>query len=138
MSLCETAQEVVGLATRSGATDAECTAVEYDEFSVNVRLGEVERLTDAGSRGVGVRVLVGRNAGSAYTSDLSPEGLRAMVDSAIASAAVTGEDPFAGLPDEQDLGRTNGDLQLFSPAVALLTTEEKIEQARRAEAAAMA
>jgi PmbA protein len=138
VSLSDIAEQVIQLARNSGATDAECTVAEYDEFSVNVRLGEVETLTDAGSRGVGVRVLRGRNVGSAYTSDLSQDGLRGMVDSAMAVAEVTSEDPFAGLPDEQDLGRSNGDLQLFSPAVGQLSTEQKIEQARRAEAAAMA
>jgi PmbA protein len=138
VSLSDVAQKVIELAKSSGATDAECTVAEYDEFSVTVRLREVETLTDAGSRGVGVRVLFGQNVGSAYTSDLSREGLRAMVESAVALAAVTSEDPFAGLPEAQDLGGTNGDLQLFSPAMAELDTEHKIEQARRAEAAAMA
>ena len=138
MSLSGIAHHVLDLAKAAGATDAECTVAEYDEFSVNVRLGEVETLTDAGSRGAGVRVLIGRNVGSAYTSDLSRDGLREMVDAAIAVAGVTSEDPFAGLPDEQDLGGSDRDLQLFSPAVAELTTEQKIDTARRAEAAAMA
>jgi PmbA protein len=138
LSLSDVAQQVVELAKTSGATHSECTVAEYDEFSVTVRLGEVETLTDAGSRGVGVRVLFGQNVGSAYTSDLSRDGLRAMVESAVALAQVTSADPFAGLPDAQDLGGSNGDLQLFSSAMGELTTEQKIEQARRAEAAAMA
>jgi PmbA protein len=138
VSLSDVAQHVIELAKTSGASDAECTVAEYDEFSVNVRLGDVETLTDAGSRGIGVRVLLGRNVGSAYTSDLSGDGLREMVRSAVAIARITSEDPFAGLPDDVDLGRSDGDLQLFSPSVAELKTEDKIERARRAEAAAMA
>ena len=36
---------------------------------------EVETLKEAGSRGAGLRILIGRRTGSAYTSDLSPEGI---------------------------------------------------------------
>ena len=32
---------------------------------------EVENLKEAGSRGAGLRILVGRNTGSSHTSDLS-------------------------------------------------------------------
>ena len=86
-------------ALAAGATDAECTIGEGDEFSANVRLREVETLKEAGSRAAGLRILRGRNTGSAYTSDLSADGIRHMVRSAIELAEITTEDPHAGLPD---------------------------------------
>ena len=131
------AQTAVRLALDSGATDAECTLAEGNEFSVNVRMGEVESLTEAGSRGAGVRVLVGKRTGSAYTSDLSSEGIQAMVASALELAKITTEDPFAGLPDSEDLGGIPGDLDLFDGSVETLDAGWKIEQAKRAEAAAL-
>ena len=42
-------------ARAAGATDAECTISEGDEFSANVRMREVESLKEAGSRGAGLR-----------------------------------------------------------------------------------
>ena len=48
---------VVKRARELGATDAECTISEGEEFSASVRMREVERLKEAGSRGAGVRVL---------------------------------------------------------------------------------
>ena len=54
---------VVQLAKSGGATGVECTVSEGEQFSVNVRMGEVESLTEAGSRGPGVRVLVGKRTG---------------------------------------------------------------------------
>ncbi|MBC7927035.1 MAG: TldD/PmbA family protein [Bryobacteraceae bacterium] len=126
------------MALDSGATEAECTVSEGKQFSVNVRMGEVETLTEAGSRGTGVRVLVGKHTGSAYSSDLSDDGIRYMVDSALGLAKITTEDPFAGLPDPAELGRIGTDLQLYSPAVVELSTDWKIEQAKKAEAAAFA
>src|ERR1017187_5407252 len=44
--------DVVNLAMKAGASDAEAVAREGDEFSVNVRMGEVETLKESGSRGV--------------------------------------------------------------------------------------
>jgi len=108
------------------------------EFSAAVRMGELETLKEAGSRGAGLRVLIGRRMGSSYTSDLSPEGIRQMVHSAIDLAAVTTEDPNASLPDPDELGSLTTDLGLFSDDVATLPSELKIEFAKRAEAAALA
>jgi PmbA protein len=98
---------------------------------------ELENLKEAGARGVGLRVLRGKRSGSAYTSDLSAEGIERMVDSALEIAAVTTEDPHAGLPEPSELGSIDRDLQMYSDDVALLETSWKIDQARQAEAAAL-
>jgi PmbA protein len=136
--LPEIAQSVIKQALDRGATDAECTMSDGQEFSANVRMGELETLKEAGSRGAGLRVLTGRRMGSSYTSDLSPEGIRQMVNSAIDLASLTTEDPHASLPDPDELGSLTTDLQLFSDDVAGLATELKIDAAKRAEAAALA
>jgi PmbA protein len=132
------ARDVVRQALDSGANDAECTIAEGDEFSANVRMGELETLKEAGSRGAGLRVLIGRRMGASYTSDLTTDGIRHMVRSAIDLAALTTEDPHAGLPESGELGSGAGDLQLFSSETAKLPTEERIAIAKRAEAAALA
>ena len=136
--LAELAASTVKLALERGAADAECTIAEGNEFSVNVRMQEVESLKQSGSRGAGLRILIGKHTGSAHTSDLSPDGIREMVYAAIELASITGEDPNAGLPDDGEFGAIPGDLQLYCPDVEKLETSFKIEQARAAEAAALA
>ncbi len=131
------AAEIVQQALAAGATDAECTISEGDEFSANVRLREVETLKEAGSRAAGLRILRGLYTGSAYTSDLSAEGIRQMVRSAIELAEITTADPHAGLPDAGELGSIAGDLGMYCGDVAGLGTELKIGMARRAEDAAL-
>ena len=131
------AVEVVRLASEAGASGAECTVSRGEEFDAQVRKGEVETVKESGSQGVGVRVLFGHHTGSSYTSDLSPDGLRAMVRQAVDLAKITTEDPFAGLPDPGELGKTDIDLKLYSPETATLDAAYKVELARRAEAAAM-
>ncbi|MBZ5729020.1 MAG: TldD/PmbA family protein [Acidobacteriia bacterium] len=138
MELLELAQDVVRRAQAAGASDAECTMAEGDEFSANVRMRELENLKEAGSRGAGLRILIGKKTGASYTSDLSGEGIARLVESAIELAAITSEDPHAGLPGAAELGAIAGDLRLYSPDVAALQPELKIEMAKRAEAAALA
>ena len=135
--LPEIAQRAVRQAVEAGATDAECTISEGQEFSANVRMGEVETLKEAGSRGMGLRVLIGKRMGASYTSDLTADGIRQMVQSAVDLAKFTTEDPHAGLPDASELGSIGVDLQLFSDEVAGLPADRKIDFAKRAEAAAL-
>src|ERR1035438_9063565 len=130
--------DVVALAMKAGATDAEAVVREGDEFSVNVRMGEVETLKESGSRGLGLRVFSGRRSASASTSDLTADGIRQLVDGAMALANVTEEDPFTGLPETSEFGSLSDDLHLYFDDVYSLEGPERIEWARRAEAAALA
>ncbi len=134
----EVAARIIALAQAAGASASEATLSEGDEFEAKVRMGEVETLKEAGSRAVGVRLLFGRCVGSAYTSDLSDEGLARMVASAAGLARISTEDPLAGLPDPEELGSLPGDLRLYCDAVERLDAAFKIEQARICEAAALA
>jgi PmbA protein len=130
--------DVVALAMKAGASDAEAVVREGDEFSVNVRMGEVETLKESGSRGLGLRVFLGSRSASTSTSDLTADGIRQLVEGAVALARVTEEDPFTGLPETAEFGSVPGDLHLYFDDVYSLTGQERIEWARRCEAAAMA
>ena len=130
--------EVVSLAMKAGATDAEAVAREGDEFSVKVRMGEVETLKESGSRALGLRVFLGKRSASSSTSDLTSEGIRQLVESAMALARITEEDPFTGLPEPDEFGSVPGDLHLYFDDVYSLPGPERIEWARRCEAAALA
>ena len=56
----------------------------------------------------------------------------------MALAKVTEEDPFTGLPETGEFGSLPGDLHLYYDDVYSLAGPERIEWARRAEAAALA
>jgi PmbA protein len=140
--LRQLAADIVAHATKAGASDAEVTIREGDEFSTTVRMGQVETLKESGSRGMGLRVLVASNNGyriaSTSTSDFTPEGIEHLVSGAIALARVTSEDPFAGLAETNEFGQIENDLALYHEDVYSLPTEDRIDYARRAEAAALA
>jgi PmbA protein len=132
------AADIVARAMKAGASDAEAVVSEGDEFSVSVRMGEVETLQESGSRGMGLRVFLGKRSASASTSDLTPDGIAQLVSGAMALASVTEEDAFAGLPDTADFGQLEEDQHLYFEDVYSLPAAERIDRARRAEAAALA
>src|SRR5215472_1349008 len=107
------ATDVVKRAVEAGASDAEVVVREGDEFSVNVRMGQVETLKESGSRALGLRVYVGKRTASASTSDLTADGIRQVMEGAMALAKVTEEDPFVGLPEPGEFGSINDDLHLY-------------------------
>jgi PmbA protein len=138
VNLHEIAAGVVKRAVELGASAVEAVVSEGSEFSTVVRLGEVETLKESGSRAMGVRIFVGQHTANTSTSDLSPEGVEQLVCSAIALAKITSGDPMAGIPAPEQLGQIEGDLGLYYDDVYSLSNEERIEQARRAEKAALA
>lgn len=137
VDLREIAEDVVARAMKGGATAADAIVRDGTEFSTVVRMGEVESLKEADSRGVGLRVFLGNRTASTYSSDLSREGIDRLVRGALDLARITSEDPCAGLPDPSELGSLHGDLKLYYDDVHSLPPEERIEYARRAERAAL-
>ena len=134
------AQTILGKALHAGATDAEAVLYEGEEFSANVRLGEVETLKESGSRALGLRVFLGHRVASVSSSDFSPDSLDRLVATALDLARITGEDPFAGLPDESAFGQVPGGAasqHLFFEDVEAMPPAERISIARRVEAAAL-
>jgi PmbA protein len=142
MDMRQLALEVVDRALRAGAAEAEAVIRGGDEFSTVVRMGQVETLKESGARGIGLRVFVGSSGSyrtaNTSTSDFSEDGLKHMVSSAIELARITSQDPFTGLPEASAMGQVQGDLDLFYEDVYGLPGAQRIELARRAEAAALA
>lgn len=131
----ELAEDVLRRAGGCGADAADVLIAGATDFSVTVRKGEVETLKEAGSKALGVRVFVGKRTATSHTSDFSRAALASLVEDVVAMARVTGEDAAAGLPDATPPA-DDVDLQLFDPSPAALPAPQRIEWARRAEAAA--
>jgi PmbA protein len=136
--LVQLAHDVVARALRAGASDAEAVVYEGEEFSTLVRLGQVETLKESGSRAVGLRVFLGQRVASTSSSDFSRESVERLVEGAVTLAKITGEDPFAGLPERREFGSHDvADQRLYFEDVFEQPPAERIEMARRCEAAAM-
>ncbi|HVL98369.1 MAG TPA: TldD/PmbA family protein [Egibacteraceae bacterium] len=113
----------------------EAFGIDETDTTVSAYGGQVESLSSARTRGVGIRVVDGGRVGYAYTADLGEAALADALDEARANAAV-------GTPDDANRLPEGGDLpdlpELYDPAFADATTEEKVDVALRLEAAARA
>jgi len=131
------AEDVVRRAKAHGADDADVLVAAATEFESTVRQGEIERLMEASSRGLGLRVFVGGRPAITYTSDFSSDALDRLADETVQLAKITDPDEAAGLPDPAEWAqRFDGDLEMFDPSVAGVPNDTKIDMARRCEAAA--
>jgi len=129
------ASRAVEAALADGADDAEAFGEEQTSRQIRVYGGQVESLSDAGSRGVGVRAFVGQRCGYAYGTDLSEQGLVSVGSAAREAAAVADPDEHAGLPEEFGTTPVEG---LASPALGRWPTERKVRLALEIERAARA
>ncbi len=83
----------------SGDEAIEAYAEESRRTEVTALRGEIEGLTFAESRGIGVRVLVGGRLGYAYVADPGPGEVRRAVVRARENATLATEDPHNVLPE---------------------------------------
>ena len=123
------AKNVMQRALKRGAKQAEVFLQVGRSADVRVRDGEIEDLTQATSKGLGVRVFVKNRLGFVWTSDFNSAGLDTLIDRAIALAEMSAANPHNGLPDK-DLFKQYPDVgELFDEKVANLPPDWKIKSA---------
>jgi PmbA protein len=132
-SMLGLAEKLVTYGTKKGASGVEVSITEGSEFRASVRDGELETLTEAGSKGLGLRVFVGDKVANASSSDFAESTLTKLLDNAITRAKLGGKDPFAGLPKREKAKAKAEDLEIFDPAILELAPEKKIGYAKQAE-----
>lgn len=119
----------------AGASDAEAYLSEDVEREVRAHGGEVESLTAATKRGIGVRAWVGSRVGYAYGTDLSEGGIATLAARAAEVAGLADEDKFAGPPRSGADPVT--DLELSDPSIGQWPTADIAELALDVERAAL-
>jgi PmbA protein len=126
---------VLERALAKGAPAVEVFAERSTSRRIKVFRQEVEQLTAAQRRGLGVRVFAGGAVGHAYTSDVSDGALDAVVQRAVDHAAVSDPDEYAAVPEPAG---APADVHPFDERLTYATDERRIELALSVEAAALA
>src|SRR5437870_13700706 len=106
----EFAVGIVAAAMRKGASAAEVMIVEGAEFSVSVRLGQVETLKDSFSQDLGLRVIWNGRQAAVSTSDTTQDAINRLVEDAVELAHATSADDQLDLPDREELAKSWPDL----------------------------
>jgi len=135
----EIVTQALARVAQQGAHAADAVLIESDSMETRVRGSEVDFVTQARARTLGIRALVkspeGLRSAVTSTSDLSSSAVQRMADETAALAAATAPDPHAGLPDG-GFAESVPDLALIEPGDRATGVDARIALARRAESAA--
>jgi PmbA protein len=133
LELKELAEKLVNFAKANGADEVEITVLDGYEFSVDVRLGEIENLVEADSRSLGLKVIKDKKTAYASSSDLALETLHSLVKNAIERAQLANFDEYSGLPSLSTSQVDISTLKLYDPQLAELSADRKIALAKETE-----
>ncbi|HJU63997.1 MAG TPA: TldD/PmbA family protein [Candidatus Binatia bacterium] len=133
----ELGREILAMAKAQGASQGDVVMVESDSFFVTVRLGEVEKISQAQEKRLGLRLFFGSSSASASTSDISKKSIARLVEDTTRMARATAQDPHSGLPAAEDLAREIHELDLLDAGARSISVEEKIQMATETEKSAL-
>lgn len=136
--LLDLAESLVIYGKNSGADEIEISILDSHEFNVDVRLGKIENLVEAGSRSLGLRVIKDQKTAYASSSDLSKETLKHLVRNAIKRASLSSADEFSGLPQLRRSRVNVSSLRLYDPEIPDLDLNYRIDMALQTEKIALA
>jgi PmbA protein len=128
----------IELALEAGATQAEATSSVVERFSTEARDATIVKLEQSTGRSLTVRAFADGAKATLSTTDLSGDGLRALVQEVVDAARFVARDPLAGLPDRVDTPPPSEPLELYFDDVRARPPEAKIDDARELEATARA
>jgi PmbA protein len=131
------ARDILAMANAKGASAGDVVMAESDSFFVTVRLRDVEKISQAQEKRLGVRLFFGSSSASASTSDISQEAIERLVDDTAQMARATAQDPHSGLPAPGDLARDIPQLDLLDESARSIPVDEKIQLAMDAEKSAL-
>ena len=118
-TLVDTARHAVSLAQKQGATEASATVGRTREVEMQWRDGQLDKVSEATTRGLSLQLFVEGRYASVSTSDLRPEALERFISDSISLTRALAPDEFRRLPDpELYAGRAQLDLELEDPRQA--------------------
>lgn len=133
--LREVSELALTLAKKHGATTADVSLSKGAGLSVEIHMGNVDKLEYHRDQGLSLSVYIGQHQGSATTGDLSPQAIEDTVKAACNIAKFTGEDEYTGLADADLMVGEVDDLDLYHPWD--LEAEQAIEITKECEQVAL-
>ena len=131
------ARDILHQAKAKGASQGDLLMVESESFFVTVRLGEIEKISQAQEKRLGLRLFFGASSATASTSDISKGSIERLVDETGAMARSTAQDEYSGLPAPEECARTFLDLDLLDDSGRSLSVEERSRLALETEKTAL-
>ncbi len=126
--LMDRVHTVIRSAQARGAQGVRASLGRSRNSRIEWRDGELERLRESTTMGLGITLFVDGRYSANSTSDLRPEAIESFLDETVASTRLLAEDPHRKLPDpERYQGAFTGDLGQYDPegSASLTGTERR-------------
>jgi len=137
-NLLKLTEELVEFGLKNGASQVEVSVSQGTNFKVDILQDEIEKLTEAVSKGLGLRIFVEGKVARASSSDFSEDTLQKLIKNAVHRARLSSADPLAGLPEKEPLAVDAASLKIYDPAILEMAPEKKIAAAKETEAICLA
>lgn len=138
-SLLDLTRTATEIALRKGAREVAAGAWQARHVEVAWRDGQIEKVSEATTRGLALDLYVDGRYVAVSTSDLRPEALDRFIEDSTALARKIAPDPNRTLPDPALYrGQADLDLELEDPSHAELDSETRRRVAEELETAARA
>ncbi len=135
--LKDVAARAVERALRAGADSAEVFVRRGVENEFEVRDGAIERLTQGGPQGVGLRLWRGDRSASTSATTLDTDTIDRLIADTLELADISDPIPEQALADRDDLATDIPELDLYDETLAQMSAESKLDLLKRCESAAM-
>ncbi len=132
------ASELVSALKKQGADAADVYIVSSNGFNTTVRLGQIEKLQQSTSKGLGLRVFKNGATALTFTTDFQGKTVQELVKETLEIVKVSNTDKFNGLAPKEFLGEYSGKLMMFDESLAKLSPEKKIAMVKEMEDAGRA
>ncbi len=133
------AKWVVAQAQSKGSDEVAVNLYHNRSIEVEHRDGKLEKLKESTENSLGLTIYANQRYSSHSTNDIRRESLNKFIDQAVAMTGYLNEDPYRSLPDSKYYkGQKGTDLQIYDPAYDRVTSDKRVEIARKIEKIASA
>jgi PmbA protein len=132
----QTAEKILSLSRDLKADAAEVFLRSYTSTSIEIKDQKVDAFDRARDIGAGLRVLINRKMGFAFTTDLSEPALMILAQAAVTNARNAEPDDFQSIPGRSSAAYHS--VEIHDPDMIALTEKEKIDRVMAMEREAFA
>ncbi len=124
------ASELLEMAQKAGATDAEVYGYGGRSLSAKVEKGDLGQVQADEGASLGLRVMIDGRLGFASTNQMRPDALQAVATDAVAIARLSPPDEANQLPDPADVEDSQRMRHHLDPALAGIDVAQVVERAQ--------
>ena len=135
MNFEETAQNIIDLTLKAGASDCDVVLAKSHDKSISCRFQKIEDLDESNEKTIGIRALVDQRQAFVSSSDIETDNVDKLVTKCVEMAKLAPIDDTAVLGDSSMFEHDAPDLDLFEKEE--VNTETLIEAVKECEDAAL-